>query len=145
MSTYYTAGMNSTTTTTGTARFQLVAPATLRPKVLEVGLTIGAATASTFGLYRSASVGTASTTVVGVPHDPGEPAALTTLQTAWSAAPTISTNVPIRRIALPATAGAGFIWQFYDDPLVIPVSGGILLWALTAVANVQDFYVVWRE
>jgi hypothetical protein len=141
----YTAAANSTTTTTGTARIQLESPSGSKVRLVEIGLTIAAATASTYGLYRSATVGTGSTAIVPVPHDNLSGAATGVVETAWSAAPTISTNVPLRRITLPATAGSGFIWQFYDDPIVVPASGGILLWALSTVANNQDFYIVFDE
>lgn len=141
----YTVGLNSTVTTTGAGRVQLRAGSADRVSVVEIGLTIGAATASTFGLYRSATLGTTSTTVVPVPHDPGDGASPTVVETAWSAAPTISTNVPLRRITLPATVGAGFVWQFYDKPIIIATSAGLILWALSTTANVQDMWVTFDD
>lgn len=141
----YSTGINTTATSTGTGRVQIRAGSSDRVLIREIMLTIGAATASTFGLYRSATLGTASTSVVAVPQDGADGAAGAVIETAWSAAPTISTNVPLRRLTVPATIGAGFIWQFYDQPLIIPLSGGVILWALSATAAVQDIYVVHDE
>jgi hypothetical protein len=53
--------------------------------------------------------------------------------------PTIPLNF-IRRIGLPATIGAGFIWTFSDRGLVVPVSSSIILWNLSAT-GVSDVYV----
>lgn len=141
----YTVGFNSTVTTTGAGRWQLRAGSADRIAVVEIGLTIAAATASTYGLYRSATLGTASTTIVPVPHDPADGASAAVFETAWSAAPTISTNVALRRVSLPATIGAGFIWQFYDKPVMVAVSAGLILWGLSTTANSQDIYVTYED
>jgi hypothetical protein len=65
---------------------------------------------------------------------------------AWSVAPTISTNVHLRRAIIPAAIGNGFIWTFGPRELVIPLSGGLLLWNHGAGAgSISDYYIQWEE
>jgi hypothetical protein len=116
-----------------------------RVHVLEIGLFLNAATASSITLARSTTLGTTSTTVVPVAGEPGDPAATMVVGTAWSGAPA-STAVPIRKITVPANIGAGVVWGFGYSDLIIPVSASLLLFNFGAgAASVLNGYIVTDE
>ena len=142
----YAAGFTTTATAAGAAIADLRTAAGERAYVREIGLFLNAATASSIGVYRPSTLGTASTSVTAVPVDPADAAATASVGTAWSVAPAISTNVPLRKAALPAAIGNGLIWQFSERGLVIPVSSSLLLWNYGAAANsVINGYFEWDE
>jgi hypothetical protein len=110
--------------------------------LLEVGITINAATASVFGLGRPAAIGVTPTgPTVGLAEDLGDPAATGTVATAWATAPTAPAQF-FRRVSLPATVGAGIVWVFRR--LVINVSSSVVLYNITA-NSVADVWFVWDE
>jgi hypothetical protein len=45
----------------------------------------------------------------------------------------------LRRVSLPATIGAGIVWQF-PQGLIIPVSSSLVVWNITAV-SVADIWI----
>jgi hypothetical protein len=142
----YATGFTTTATAAGAAIADLRTAAGERAYVREIGLFISAATASQIGLYRPSTLGTASTSVTGVPVDPADAAATASIGTAWSVAPAVSTNVPIRKAMIPAAIGNGIIWTFSDRGLVVPVSSSLLLWNYGAGANsVLNGYIEWEE
>ena len=111
-----------------------------RVKVVELGLFLAAATASTIGLGRPAAIGGTPTTPVDfLQEDPNDVLASGVIQSAlaWGTPPTAPTAF-LRRIALPATIGTGVIFSF-PEGLVIPVSSSIVLWNLGA-NSVLDAY-----
>ena len=113
-----------------------------RARVLEIGIFLAAATASAFGLGRPAANGVTPTTPVDfLPEDPNDVLATGIVQgaLAWGTLPTAPTNF-LRRISLPATIGTGVIWTF-PKGLVIPVSGNLVLYNITAT-GVADVYAV---
>lgn len=136
----YTLASRTSATSTGAACWELRSTTTDRLFVREIGITLSAATASTFGLGRPAAIGVTPTSPVTVTAmDPGNPAGTGTVALAWGTGPTIPSAF-IRRIGLPATIGAGVIWTFADAGLVVPISSSIILWNLSAVAA-ADVYV----
>lgn len=143
----YAAGFTTTATAAAAAIADLRSGSGERLYVREIGLFLAAATASSVGLYRPSTLGTASTTVAGQPVDPADAAATGSIGTAWSVAPAVSTNVPIRKAALPAAIGNGIIWTFPDrNGLVVPVSSSLLLWNWGAGANsILNGYIEWEE
>jgi hypothetical protein len=118
-----------------------------RAYVREIGVTVGVAGASpTIGIIRPLAIGVTPTspkTVQG--EDTANAAGTATSAVAWTTAPTIAgTPLYLRRVTLPATLGAGWVWTFAPEELVIPVSSSLLidLAALSAaVATAIDFYV----
>lgn len=121
-----------------------------RCRILEVGVFTSAATASSIGLIRTLTTGTATTTQAGVPNDPAEAAGTALIGTAWSTAPTIAgTPLYKRRIALPATAASGVIWTWPTDGPVFATNGattGLVLWNFGGSAgSALDVYWVWDE
>ena len=139
----YSLGLPTTVTTTGAAAMDLKASAANSPRVMEVGLNLQTATASTYGLGRASNVPTQTAPVLVQAENPADPAGLSGLAVAWSpTAPTIPSQF-LRRISLPATAGAGVIWTF-PRGIGIPINGSIVLWVI-ATASVVDCYAVADE
>jgi hypothetical protein len=118
------AGVN----TANTVMWQLRASSTQRIWVYEIGVAVAVAptTAPQFRLNRPTNVGATPTTVVPQAEDPGNSAAVTLLDTAWTTPPTLGA-VDLRSFPVPASIGAGLVWTWYDTPLVIPVSSGICI------------------
>ena len=119
---------------------------TRRLRVKEVAFFNNAATASSVGLVRTATTGTASTTTAGIAHDMADVAGAGTVDSAWVAAATIGTNY-FRRMVLPATAANGVIWTF-SDPVIVDNSatGGLAIWNFgAALASALSLSVSWEE
>lgn len=139
----YSLAQLMTATSTGVASWEIRAASTDRPRIMEIGIFLNAATASAFGLGRPAAIGVTPTSPVTVlAEDPGDPAGTVQCALAWATGPTIPTQF-FRRINLPATIGAGVIWTF-PRGLVIAQSGisSIILWNLSAVAAANVYVVV---
>lgn len=140
-------GFTTPAAAAGAAYADLVATSTDRLRVREIGLFVNAATATSVGLIRSASLGTRTSPSTGQQGDPAEPAATGTIAVAWSVAPTISGSpLYLKKIVVPAAIGNGFIWTFGPNDLVVPVSAGLLLWNFGAGAgSISNGYIVWEE
>lgn len=123
----YSAGFTKAAPATATMVAQLRTSSTKDVRVWEVGVFASTAVALSVGLIRSATVGATFTSVTPTADDTSLGAASTLVDTAATTAPTISTNVYLRKIVLPATIGAGIIWSF-PMGIVVPTSGGLLLW-----------------
>jgi hypothetical protein len=141
----YTHAARTSNVTTGAACWELRSSATDRVRVREIGITLAAATASSFGLGRPAAIGVTPTSpVTVVAEDTGEPTGTAQTALAWGTGPTIPA-VFLRRIGFPATIGSGIIWSWWNGPgLLIPVSSSLILWNL-ATNGVSDVYVVLDE
>jgi hypothetical protein len=129
---------------TGTAAWEIRAAATPgRAKLLELGIFLSAATASTYGLGRPAAIGVTPTSPVDfLPEDPADVLASGALQSAlaWATGPTVPAAF-LRRINLPATIATGVIWTF-PKGIVIPVSSSLVLWNLAANGAVNAYAVL---
>jgi len=104
----------------------------MRVKVKEIGVFVAQspATAPVFTLFRSATTGTATTSLAGQLCDVAGNASAAALETAWSTAPTVGA-VPFRHIPMALTPGAGVILTF-PEPIVIPINGGLSIVNLNA-------------
>lgn len=139
----YSLSLNTTVTTTAAACGDLRASSANSPRIMEVGLNLGAATASTYGLGRSGNTPTQTSPVLVQAENPADPAGLSGSAVAWSVAPTVPAQF-LRRISLPATIGAGVIWTF-PRGLVLAASGTLLLWNLAANSASTNFWAVVDE
>ena len=134
----YSIGRRGTVTTSGAAVYDVACSTGVRPKLMEFGLFLGAATASTYGLYKTSALGTRTSPVALVAEEPGDPALaginLVDCAIAFSAEPTEVAN-EYRKIGLPATIGTGVIWTF-PRGLVIAnsLSAGIINQATNSAA-----------
>ena len=145
MSKLYTRAARTSNVTSGEATWELRSGTNSRLYIRELGIFMGAATASTFGLGRPAAIGiTPTTPVVGQAHDPADAAGIGATALAWATKPTTPTSsIYLRRIGLPAAIGAGVIWTF-NEPLIVSVSSSIVVYNL-ATNGVADIYVTWEE
>mgnify|MGYP003395110288 CR=1 FL=1 len=136
-------GVRTVSGTTGAAAWEIITGATPgRARLIEMGVFLVAATATTLGLGRPQAIGITPTTPVDfLPEDPNDVIAAGVIQSAlaWGTGPTIPVSY-FRRIALPAVIGSGVIWTF-PEGIVIPISSSIILWNL-ATNSVLDAYAV---
>jgi hypothetical protein len=113
----YSIAQRATNVTTAQAAFDVASPTAggVLALLTELGVFLGAATASTYGVARTSTLGTRTTPTALIAEAQGLPAlsGITLIDSAiaWSAQPTISA-VDFRRIGLPATIGTGVIWTF---------------------------------
>lgn len=113
----YSLSRRGTVTTSGSAAYDLATPTAsgVLFRLTEVGVFLGAATASTYGLARTTALGTRTTPTALIAEFNSDPAltgiTLVDAAIAWTVQPTIS-GTDLRRIGLPATIGTGVIWTF---------------------------------
>lgn len=139
----YSIARRSTNVTSGQSSHTLITAAADRAALIECGVFMGAATASTYSLGRPAAAGVTPTSPVTVlAEDPAAPAGTVTSALAWSTSPTSPTN-DLRRWASPATIGTGVIWTF-PRGLLIAVSSNLVLQNL-ATNGVVDTYTAIDE
>ena len=141
-------GVRGVTAAAGAAYATLQTP-TGRLRLRELGFFASTAVAASIGLGRAANSFVTTTSAVGQTRDPSDTvAALGIMGTAWSTAPTVP-GVFTRRIVLPAVIGAGVIWTWPADPLIVPVHGAaisLVLWNFGAGAGpAPDIYAIWEE
>lgn len=141
MPAYEVAGV-TTVTTSGAATVALKAGATTDAILWELHWSTNAATATTLGLYRSTAAGTASTSLTPVSPWNSGTAALSRVETAWSAQPTLAA-VPMRRYGVPAAIGNGIPWTWARG-LLIPAGGSIVL-KNEALGSAVSFTVIYEE
>lgn len=141
----YSQGVNTTITTTASPALDVKAASANAPKVMEIALSLAAATASTYGIGRPGNDGSVAQTspVLFQAENPGDPAANTGSAVAWGTAPTVPT-VQLRRITLPATIGAGVIWT-WPRGLTLPATKGFVLWNLAANSANTNFWCIIDE
>jgi hypothetical protein len=119
-------------------------------KLLAVGVSVAPTTAPSFYVSRSTARGTQATTLAGQPFDLADTASTATLDLTWTVAPTFSTTLPIVRGGLAVTAGGWWVWDFRDQPLVIPAttgSGLVIVNGVASGATLGTFagYACWEE
>jgi hypothetical protein len=138
----YSLANRTSNTTTANATLEIIGAAALGYRLLELGLTINAATASAFGYGTPAAIGITPTTPVTVlAEDAGNTAVgNTTTALAWGTGPTVPANF-YRRVSLPATIGAGIIWTFPRGISVLKAKTTIL-WNLSTTSAADVWVVV---
>lgn len=116
---------------------ELLAGARKPISILEIEVSLTAATASSIGLIRQLAVGTQTNALAPNADDETADAAQARLASTWSAAPTIAASpVYKKRIVLPATVGAVVRWTWDKDrPLVVRPNQSLLLWNFGAGAD----------
>lgn len=145
----YELGINTTVTTIAAAAAELRAASGTPYRLRECGITLAAATASTYGLGRPAAVGVTPTSPITVlAANPSDPAGATTHAVAWGTGPTVPTQ-HLRRITLPATIGAGIIWTWPAETMIVgpgnaaAAVASLVVWNITAnSASTNIYYVV---
>ena len=137
---YLSLSNRTSNVTIANACLEIIAPATVRPKIMQISIVMAAATASVFGLGRPQATGVTPTTpVVLLNWDTADPATtFCSTALAWGTGPTVPVAF-YERVSLAAAVGAGIIWTF-PDGLVIPYSESIVIWNITAT-GVSDITV----
>jgi hypothetical protein len=128
----------TTNVTAANAALELRTAATDRARLLQMIVTLNAATASIFGVGRPAAIGiTPTSPITWLPYDPADPAGTAQTALAWATGPTVPVNFFIR-INLPATIGVGSVLTF-PTGLTIAISSALVLWniATGSAANVS--------
>lgn len=132
---------------------ELAASTTERARVREIGVFMNSAAggAVTVAVGRPGNTPTTGTAALGNAEDPADPAATVSLTTAgWGVAPTVPTLI-FRQIVLPATIGAGVIWQWAPgDELLLGVTRnlGLVIWDTAqtiAASQTCSVYARWVE
>lgn len=141
----YTLALRTSSGTNATAALELRTAASPRIRILEVGIALAAATASTFGLGRPAAIGlTPTAPVTGLAIDPADTPGTVQAAVAWATGPAAPANF-LRRFSMPAAIGNAVIWPFPPgQEIVVPASSSIVFWNLATNA-VADIYVTWSE
>jgi hypothetical protein len=113
------------------------------------GIEVAPTAAPAFGLKRMNAVGTGAITVASAfAHDSGDGAASGGVETAWATTRPTVTGGSARRGWVPLAVGNGFLFDFRDSPLVVPLSAGIcLVNRIASGATVGTFggYLEWDE
>jgi hypothetical protein len=109
----------------------------------ELGIFLNAATASRIGFGKPANTPAGGSPVLGLATNGGAAAAGGVVVSGWSTAPTAPTQY-YRIIGLPAAIGNGIIWTFQGDGLLIPASGAVVIWNITA-SSIASIFWVWEE
>ena len=137
----YAIARRTTNVTSGAAAHTIYTASTDRGALLEAGVFMGAATASTYSIGRPAAAGiTPTSPVLLLAEDPANPVATINSALAWATSPTNPTN-DLRRWASPATIGTGVIWTF-PRGLIIAVSTNFVLQNLATNGVVDSYFVV---
>lgn len=124
-------GVRSQNLTITQASLEIRTTAAVRATLLETSIIQATGTAQSLGLGRPAALGlTPGTTSTFQRDEPGAPACVTTTALTWATSPT-APAIFHRRWNSAATIGVGVIWTF-PRGLIIPVSGAIVVWNITA-------------
>lgn len=139
----YDLAVRTVATASGSAAAEIIGGTTQRSRIFEIGVSLAAATASTWGIGRPAAAGVTPTSpVVFLAEDPADNAPGAKIATAWGTAPTVPAAF-FRRFSAPATIGTAIIWTF---PQGIALASGatFVLWN-AALNGVVDLYAVIGE
>lgn len=124
---------------------EIIAGANNAFRLLELGLTINAATASVFGYGSPATKGTTpgTSSTVQAEDSGNTTAGATQVALTWGTGPVIPTNF-LRRVSLPATIGSGIVWTFPRGRTVLKTVTDVIANAGVA-GSVADIWVVVDE
>ena len=140
----YSRAARTTNVTSGQAALSILTSSTRRIAVLEAGITMGAATISSYSIGRPAAAGVGSGTGgLFEAEDPAFPASLTNAYTAYGTSSPTSPTVPMRRVSMPNTIGTGALFTF-PRGIIVPVSAEFVI-ANEATNGVVDAYFVIDE
>jgi hypothetical protein len=141
----YSIGVRTTDITIAHPGHTIVSAATDRLALLEYGLFLAGAGATTQGIGRPAAAGVGATATINLQaEDPANPASTALSVLEWTTTDPTAPTIYFRRIGLPATIGVGVIWTF-PRGLIIAISSNLVLWNIVAVTTGIDAYAVIDE
>jgi hypothetical protein len=139
----YSVANRTSNVTSAAANLEVRAAATARPRLMETGMWLNAATQSPIGIGRPQAIGVTPTSPVTVlAEDPNDGAGTTTTALAWGTPPTVPLQF-FRRVNMAAAIGAGVILTF-PRGLLIAANGSIVHWNIAAT-SVMDVHSVVDE
>lgn len=145
MANLYECGIATVAAAAGAPAMTIHTGSAQRAIIYEMGWWVSAATASSIQVIRPNNTPVATTSTLGQAQDTNAPASTVNLDTAWSTAPTIGANVPLRKLVLAATIGTGVIWT-WPFGLILPASSWLVLWNYGgATMSALNGYIVWQE
>ena len=136
-------GAGSTTLPVGA----LAASANVEATVREIGVFNTTTTAVSVAIRRLTTAGTPGSGLSEIPWNSDAAAATATaFDTYTSTGPTLTAGF-FSLATLGAAAGAGVIWTYGDQGLVIPkgTANGIGILVATGTGQILDYYFVWDE
>ena len=112
-------------------------------RVFEVGVFAATAVAGEVGVGRPAAIAVTPATPIGPVaagggYDNVSGAGNALVDTTWATAPT-APAIPWRRYPIPATIGAGIVWQ-WPEGIVVPAGGALVIWQYSALAVTYDWH-----
>jgi hypothetical protein len=124
----------------------LYAVATVRPAIVQIGLTNTTATAAVYSVNRLTTTGTQGAGLTEVCQDTPEYTPAATGFAGHTVGPTVTGE--ICRATLGAAVGSGIIWTWGDDkPLEIAAAttNGIGIIVPCGTGQVVDYFIWWME
>ena len=139
----YSLSNRTSNVTIANANLEIRAGASNRPRLMEMGIWLNAATQSPIGLGRPQAIGITPTSPVTVlAEDPAESTGLTQTALAWGTGPTVPLQF-FRRVNIAAAIGAGVVLTF-PRGIVIAAAGSLVNWNIAAT-SVNDVHIVVDE
>lgn len=117
----------------------------VKPRIREIGVFNTTATAMAVAIVRASATGTQGAALTEVCLDDDVHVAIATGFNTHTADATV--GAAIRQASLGALIGAGVIWTFGDDGLVLDnaATAGIVIICPTGTGQHLDFYIEWVE
>lgn len=124
----------------------LYAPAGGKLAVREIGIFNSTTTSCVASLRRLSTTGTQGAGITEFEYDESAMPVLGTAFDAHSVLPTLVAGV-VRYFPIGGAIGAGYVWTFGGDGLVIPAGtgNGIGVLCPTGTGQVLDYYIDWDE
>jgi hypothetical protein len=124
----------------------LYATAAIRPVVREIGVFNTTSTATAVAICRASATGTQGAGLTEVCETDDSRTVIATAFTTHTADATLGS--PVRQAAIAATIGAGVIFTFGDNGLIIDnaTTAGVTIAAVSGVTGQNiDFWITWDE
>jgi hypothetical protein len=137
----YSLSNRTSNTTSANPNIELRSAAANRPRVMEIGAWLNAATQSVWGIGRPQAIGVTPTSPINVlQEDPADGAGLSQTALAWATPPTVPLNF-FRRVNIAGAIGAGVILTF-PRGLVIAAANSIVGWNIGTTSVMDVHFVV---
>jgi hypothetical protein len=144
MARFSVSGRTTTVGTSALPNVSLYATASVRPRVIEVGLFNTSSTACVVALVRLTTAGTQGTGLTEVAEDSPDHTALATAFAGHpSGGPTIGGE--LRRASLGAAIGSGVIWTFSGLEIPASTAQGVGIIVPTGTGQTLDYSITWEE
>jgi hypothetical protein len=123
----------------------LYATAGVRPRIREIGVFNTTTTAAAVSVARASATGTQGAALTEIcESDPTHTVIATAFNTHTADA---TVGSPVRQGSLGAAIGAGIIWTWGEDGLIVDdgTGNGAVILCPTGTGQHLDFYIVWDE